>query len=196
MYLVINEFTHRHISGIFVILLFTQYSLFLTFNIVVDSMISPTQMETYRDSKLRTFNKIFRIVMHTATIALLLSTIWMKPCDEAIYPRNFVCVTIIILCHQVYDMFLKYNDYMIDWKNLPLKSANQLYFNKPLFEKQSKFLLIGNLVFGVISILTVASGYFILNRQDMPGSKQHLLCINGYEWIYLTPAGNIFGTLH
>ena len=121
-------------------------------------------METYRDSKLRTFNKIFRIVMHTATIALLLSTIWMKPCDEAIYPRNFVCVTIIILCHQVYDMFLKYNDYMIDWKNLPLKSANQLYFNKPLFEKQSKFLLIGNLVFGVISILTVASGYFILNR--------------------------------
>ena len=42
MYLVINEFTHRHISGIFVILLFTQYSLFLTFNIVVDSMISPT----------------------------------------------------------------------------------------------------------------------------------------------------------
>jgi len=196
MYLVINEFTHRHISGIFVILLFTQYSLFLTFNIVVDSMISPTQMETYRDSKLRTFNKIFRIVMHTATIALLLSTIWMKPCDEAIYPRNFVCVTIIILCHQVYDMFLKYNDYMIDWKNLPLMSANQLYFNKPLFEKQSKFLLIGNLVFGVISILTVASGYFILNRQDMPGSKQHLLCINGYEWIYLTPAGNIFGTLH
>ena len=99
MYLVINEFTHRHISGIFVILLFTQYSLFLTFNIVVDSMISPTQMETYRDSKLRTFNKIFRIVMHTATIALLLSTIWMKPCDEAIYPRNFVCVTVIILCH-------------------------------------------------------------------------------------------------
>lgn len=39
-YLVINEFTHRHISGLFIILLFTQYSLFITFCIVIDSMIT------------------------------------------------------------------------------------------------------------------------------------------------------------
>jgi len=37
-YLAINEFTHRHISGLFIILLFTQYSLFVTFCIVLDSM--------------------------------------------------------------------------------------------------------------------------------------------------------------
>ena len=30
----------------------------------------------------------------------------------------------------------------------------------------------------------------------MPGANQHLLCINNNEWIYLTAAGNIFGTLH
>lgn len=56
--------------------------------------------------------------------------------------------------------------------------------------------MIGNMVFGAISILTVASGYFIMNRQAVAGSKQHLLCMNGYEWIYLSPVGNVFGTLH
>jgi len=45
-------------------------------------------------------------------------------------------------------------------------------------------------------VLTVASGYFIINRQHMEGANQHLLCVQGYEWIYLSPVGNIFGTLH
>jgi hypothetical protein len=40
LYLLVNEFHHRHINGLFMILLFTQYSLFITFNLVVDSMIS------------------------------------------------------------------------------------------------------------------------------------------------------------
>merc|ERR1712203_1075705 len=39
VYLLVNEFTHRHISGIFIILLFTQYCMFLTFCLVIDSMI-------------------------------------------------------------------------------------------------------------------------------------------------------------
>ena len=124
MYLLINEFTHRHITGIFVILLFTQYSLFLTFNIVVDSMISPTQDDNIKDSKLRMFNRVFRIVMHTVTLGLLISSFFMPGCDTSIYPRNFIFVTCIILTHQVYDLFLKYNNFMIDWENLPYKSKN------------------------------------------------------------------------
>ena len=40
VYLLVNEFTHRHINGIFIILLFTQYSLFLTFCIIVDAMLT------------------------------------------------------------------------------------------------------------------------------------------------------------
>lgn len=85
---------------------------------------------------------------------------------------------------------------MIDWDHLPFLSKNKLNFNKELFTKQAKFLMIGNIVFGLISVLTVASGYFIMNRQNIAGSKQHLLCLNGNEWIYLSPVGNIFGTLH
>lgn len=41
-YLLINEFTHRYILGIFITLLFTRYCLFLTFNIVMDSCITET----------------------------------------------------------------------------------------------------------------------------------------------------------
>ena len=40
-YLAINEFTGRHISGLFIILLFTQYSLFVTFCIMMDSVTTP-----------------------------------------------------------------------------------------------------------------------------------------------------------
>lgn len=40
VYLAVNEFTHRHIHGIFLIYLFTQYSLFLTFCLVLDSCLT------------------------------------------------------------------------------------------------------------------------------------------------------------
>ena len=102
----------------------------------------------------------------------------------------------LILAHQVFDIVLKYNDFMIDWKNLPFESDDRLRYNEDLCRKQAKVLFIGNIVFGTLSVLTVASGYFILNRQHQPGTKQHLLCVDGYEWIYLTPVGNVFGTLH
>ena len=44
--------------------------------------------------------------------------------------------------------------------------------------------------------MTVAAGYFIINRQKMEGMRQHLLCLHGYEWVYMSRVGNIFGTLH
>ena len=54
---------------------------------------------------------------------------------------------------------------MIDFDNLPYMSQNKLRYNVELFKKQTQVLMIGNLVFGLISILTVAAGYFIINRQ-------------------------------
>ena len=50
LYLAINEFTHRHIHGIFLIYLFTQYSLFLTFCLVLDSCLTEVQQENWRSS--------------------------------------------------------------------------------------------------------------------------------------------------
>lgn len=37
-------------------------------------------------------------------------------------------------------------------------------------------------------------GFLIINRQHDPDSRQHLLCVNGNEWVYLTTLGNLFGT--
>jgi hypothetical protein len=88
----------------------------------------------------------------------------MQDCHTSIYPANFVAVVILILAHQIYDVYLSCNGYLIDWDNLPFISSNKLRYNEVLFKKQSKCLFIANLVFGIISILTVASGYFIINR--------------------------------
>ena len=81
IYLIVNELTHRHMNGIFIILLFTQYSLFLTFCIIVDSMLTTQQLDEARNSKLRTFNKTFRICVHLMTAGLFVSTFFMADCD-------------------------------------------------------------------------------------------------------------------
>ena len=52
-----------------------------------------------------------------------------------------------------------------DMTNLPEMKRSKIRFNKELFAKQTKFLFWGNIVFGILSVLTVASGYFIINRQ-------------------------------
>ena len=172
--------------------------MFLAFCLVMDSCITETddQNASWKSDRLKAFNRIFRIACHCMTFALFISSFFMQDCHSAIYPTNFVAVVVLILCHQVYDIYLSRHGYLIDWENLPFMSKNKLRFNRELFEKQSKCLFIGNLVFGVISILTVASGYFIINRQNNPDKTQHLLCVHGHEWIYLSKIGNIFGTLH
>ena len=109
--------------------------------------------------------------MHIISLVLFISTFFMKDCYSAIYPTNFIAVTCIIFTHQVYDIYLYYHDYMIDKENLPYMSQNKLRYNTELFQKQAKALMIGNLVFGVISVLTVASGYFIINRQHREGAN-------------------------
>ncbi len=134
-YLVINEFTGRHIVGLFLILLFTQYTLFLTFCLVIDSMMTSKQDEKINDSKLRLFNKIFRISMHLITLGLFASSFFIKSCQDSIYPANFVAVVSIIFIHQIYDLFLHFHGYMIDWDNLPFISKNQLNFNEKLFRR-------------------------------------------------------------
>ena len=166
VYLLINEFTHRHISGLFLILLFTQYSMFMAFCIVIDSCITEADDHntSWKTDKLKCFNKVFRYICHLTTFGLFVSTFFMKNCNTSIYPANFVAVVILILAHQVYDVYLSCNGYLIDWANLPFVSSNRLRYNEVLFKKQSKCLLIANLVFGIISILTVASGYFIMNK--------------------------------
>lgn len=127
--------------------------------------------------------------MHLTTAALLVSTFWMENCHDAIYPVNFMFLVMVILLHQGYDIYLARNDYMVDYEKLPPMKRNKLKYNKELFQHQTKVLMIGNIAFGVLSMLTVATGYFILAREHHAGTKQHLLCVDGKEWVLLSPVG-------
>ena len=102
--------------------------------------------------------------MHSISFALFISTFFMKSCHEAIYPLNFVTLVLIILIHQGYDIYLATCKYMVDYDTLPPISDNKMKYNRELFTKQTCFLLGGNIVFGIFSIMTVACGYFIINK--------------------------------
>ena len=91
---------------------------------------------------------------------------------------------------------MKCYDYMIDWDNLPMMTSDKLRFNRNLFEKQAKCLWFGNWLFGFISIVIVCFGFFVVNKQGLPGHNMHIHCHGGNEWIYVSLSGNIFGTLH
>lgn len=193
IYLAINELTNRNIHGLFLIYLFTQYSLFLTFCIVIDSCLTSEQKND-KQNKALLANKIYRAIMHVATWGLFVYSFWMKDCYERIYPFNFILVSIIILTHQAYDIWLERHDYMIDFNDLPPKSPNNLRFNPELFRTQTKFLFYGNLIFGIISMTSAAAGWYVANQSHDPTSPQHLLCYGGTEWVYMSNLGNLLGT--
>ena len=131
-YLAINEFTGRHIDGLFIILLFTQYSLFITFCIMMDSVTTPEKAT--EKSCNRYFNNGFRIVMHAMSFGLFISTFFINECYTDIYPANFIALVGMILFHQIYDVYLALNKYMIDEESLPPTSSNKLQYNMPLFK--------------------------------------------------------------
>jgi len=97
VYLLINEFTGRSIVGFYLILIFSQYSLFLVFSIVVDSCYTNANREG--TSKMHYANTIYRAGMHIATWTLFALTFTIKPCDDHVYPIIFVGVVGTILIH-------------------------------------------------------------------------------------------------
>ena len=162
VYLWVNEFTHMSFYGVFLLLLLAQWTYFMTFSLVIDSCI--TSKDDANQDKLKKFNLYYRGFVHLITLGLLISIFLVKDCDDLIYPGNFVLLVFLILVHQVYDVFLHFKGYMINWEELPCKSPNQLRYNKELFEKQAKCLFFGNLLYGAVSITIVCFGFFIINR--------------------------------
>lgn len=195
IYLAVNELTTRNIHGIFIIYLMTQYSLFLTFCLVIDSCLTSEQKSDKNNYAIMS-NKVYRGVMHVFSWGLFFYAFWMPSCYETIYPHQFITVSLIIVVHQAYDLWLSRHDYMINFKELPATSANGLRYNKELFDAQTKCLFKANLIFGILSMLTASTGYFIMNRQSDSGSKEHLMCYEGTQWVYMSHLGNLLGTMH
>ena len=62
---------------------------------------------------------------------------------------------------------------------------------------QLKVLFVGNLIFGTLSILTIALGVFIINNPDYTHTQtSHIFCINNWEWISNDTWGVLFIMLH
>ena len=97
IYLEVNEFIGRNIRGFYLILIFTSYSLFLTFSLVVDSC--QTVADDEKQSEIHIANKIYRVSMHFMTIVLFCGTFTIKECDNRIYPAMFVCLICVTLTH-------------------------------------------------------------------------------------------------
>ena len=79
------------------ILLFTQYSLFLTFSLVVDSC--QTKADDTKQGEIHIANKIYRICMHVMTVILFLGTFTINECSIRIYPAMFMCLIFVTLTH-------------------------------------------------------------------------------------------------
>ena len=195
-YLAINEFTGRNIHGIFLIYLLTQYCLFLTFCIVLDSNLTDDQITNWQNYNAMIINKVYRLTMHLVTLTLFISSFWMPGCSAQIYPINFVLVTIVVLIHQLYDGYMKSRNYYLDFDNMPPISKDRLRYNRELFKQQTGCLFWANLIFGIVSICCVSTGWLIMNKQNDPEARQHLLCYGGSEWIYLSLTGMCLGTCH
>ena len=172
--MIVNEFFHKSFQGLFIILVFTQWSYFLTFSLVIDSMITEEDDRNLTSDKLKTFNLVFRLIMHLMSFGLFISIFFVENCYSPVYPVNFVCLVGLIFVHQVYDIYLIRHNYMIDWEELPPMTRNKLRYNVDLFKSQAKFLMFGNIIFGTVSVAIVCFGFFVINRQD--SSNLHLLC--------------------
>jgi len=73
--------------------------------------------------------------MHSVTLALAISNFFISDCNHLIYPVNFLLLIILILMHNIYDIFLSRRDYMINWEELPPTSPDKLRYNKELTQK-------------------------------------------------------------
>ena len=69
-YVLVNEFIHKSLLGIFLMLAFSHYINFLTFTLVVDSC--QTEELDAKRTKSRVFNSCFRLLMRVSQIAFIL----------------------------------------------------------------------------------------------------------------------------
>ena len=85
-YLCVNEFTNSNFVGIFMLLLLAQWCYFITFSMVIDSCVTIEDDQSMFSDKLKTFNFVFRALMHVSTVTLLVSVFFFNSCEENIYP--------------------------------------------------------------------------------------------------------------
>jgi len=159
-------------------ILLCSYGHFLTFCLVMDSC--HTEEDDKKSTMYHWLNMIGRIFFHSMFICLLCCTYFARSCTEHIYPPIFMAVGIFIFSQQVFDITFHCLGYLVDWENLPHTHIDNLRFNKELFQKQMKVLLFANIVFGTLSIMTMAIGFKFVNMNHKdPEALKNLDCVVG-----------------
>ena len=170
---------------------FAHYVNFLTFSLVVDSC--QTEELDKKRSRGRMCNTAFRLLMHCSEIAFVCIAIWgPHGCEEVLYPWPFLALIWTIVAHVMYDMFLYKKNYFVKLHKMPMMSENQMRFNKELFEKQTKCLLIINIIFGVLSTFIVVNSYLFIQG----GDGIVVLCYQEKAWQALNFIGTAFVGIH
>ena len=195
IYLVVNEFVFHNMAGIYVNLLLCSYGHFLTFCIVTDWCT--TTPDDNKNNCAHVTNRVPRIFFHVFALVLLCCVWAARSCEENLYPFMFCFLGLFILSQQVFDLALYWNDYLIDFKEMPKVHINRLWYNEELFRKQTKVLFLANILFGTFSCITIGVGFKFMNaNDDDPEKVDFLLCYNGNQWIENSWKGSLFMMCH
>ena len=96
-------------------------------------------------------------------LALIGCIYFATGCEDHLYPPIFLFCGCFILAQQLFDLVFYWNDYLIKWDDLPPMHITKLYYNKELFQKQSKVLFYSNLLFGSFAMITILVGFKFVN---------------------------------
>jgi hypothetical protein len=85
---------------------------------------------------------------------------------------------------------------LFDEERLPKSaSVNNLRYNKKLFKKQFDILYKVTIVFSLISLALIGLGVYLDINEANVNTRNDFVCVNGNEWAFITPLGNIYGVI-
>lgn len=196
--MLIHEFTTKSVAGYYLIVLFTTYGLFLTFSVILDSM--QDQETADRRDGIHGYNFLFRVGMHTMTVVLAAMSFWIKGCSPTLFPDAFVGLAVYIAFYTLFTLYLHREhhnkNHLFDEDCLPKSaSVNNLRYNLDLFKQQFEVLRKVTIVFSLISLALIGLGVYLDINQANVNTRNDFVCINGNEWAFITPLGNLYGVI-
>lgn len=194
IYLLVHEFTTKSVGGYFLLVVLVSYGMFLTYSVVIDSMLEPNDDE--KTDGIHLVNKVYRIFMHISTALLALSAYLIDGCRLQIFPPEFFFVALYSFVNAGFTHYLHkvYTDrpkeFLFDPDKLPPKTINNLRYNKELFDQQMNTLWKLTLFFSALSIAMIGIGVVIsvdsaeaaakiaeVNEGDSPLMRMDFVCI-------------------
>lgn len=169
--MILHEFTTKSVAGYYLLITFVSYGSFLTFSVMIDSMLD--EETAAQTNGIHLVNKFYRISMHIGAIVLVAQSYFINGCREEIYPHSFLWVAIYTLVNAAFTHYLHIvhtrhpEDFLFNPDKLPPMSINNLRYNKELFKKQMDWLWIFTLIFAIVSTVLISLGAYISSNSAL-----------------------------